>query len=69
MVVDEDIINEAPTVDPIRHGKILQVTENAKHKRVFSCCNTDCTTMTMWMWPKYCPWCGARLDGELDETN
>lgn len=21
------------------------------------------TEMTSWMWPKYCPWCGAKMNG------
>lgn len=54
---------------PVRHGKILQCIKNGKFNRVFSCCDTDCTTMTSWIWPKYCPWCGAKLDGDKNETN
>ncbi len=61
-----EMIDAAPTVDavPVRHGSIIESWETGRSKRKFSCCGADCTTMTQWMWPKYCPYCGANLDGE-----
>ncbi len=59
-------IDIAPTIDPesLRpKGRIIETIENGKMKRVFSCCNTDFTQMTMWMKAKYCPNCGAKMEG------
>jgi hypothetical protein len=58
---------EADEVVPATHiqklGNIVQTIKNGRACRTFSCCGTDCTEMTSWMWPKYCPWCGAKLNG------
>lgn len=56
-------IDSQPTLDyePVRHGEIIESNENGKRKRVFSCCGTDFTKLTMWMIPKYCPNCGAKM--------
>ena len=42
--------------------KIIQTVENGKMKRIFSCCDTDCTQMTSWMIPKFCPHCGSKIE-------
>lgn len=52
----------AADVAPVVHGRIIESRNTGCSKRKFSCCGTDCTTMTQWMWPKYCPYCGARMD-------
>lgn len=65
-------IAHAPTIDaePVRHGRIIEFWEDAYHpRRKFSCCGTDCTKLTQWIWPKYCPYCGAKLDEEIEEEN
>ena len=54
-------------VEPVRHGTIVTSSENGKCKRYFSCCGADCTAMTQWMWPKYCPNCGAKMDGGAED--
>lgn len=58
------IIN-APAADvaPVRHGRIIETIEDGHMKRDFSCCGVDFTKMTCWMTPKYCPNCGAKMDG------
>lgn len=58
----------APSADvvEVKHGQIIQTIENGKMKRVFSCCNTDFTQLTMWITPNYCPNCGARMDGDVN---
>ena len=53
----------AADVAPVRHGRIIETIEDGHMKRVFSCCGTDFTKMTCWMTPKYCPYCGAKMDG------
>lgn len=47
---------------PVKHGCIIQTIDNGKMKRVFSCCNTDFTQLTMWITPRFCPNCGAKMD-------
>lgn len=42
--------------------KIIQTVENGRMKRIFSCCGTDCTQMTSWMIPKFCPHCGSKTE-------
>ena len=60
-----DCIRFMDTADvaPVRHGNIIETIEDGRMKRVFSCCGTDFTKMTCWMTPKYCPNCGAKMDG------
>ena len=57
------IMLPAADVAPVLHGRIVQTLENGRMKRVFSCCGTDFTKLTSWMAPKYCPNCGAKMDG------
>lgn len=49
----------------VRHGHIIESWENGHSERKFSCCGKDCTTMTQWMWPNYCPYCGAKLSKKI----
>lgn len=65
-----DLIEMQPTADvaPVRHGRIVQTIENGHMKRVFSCCGTDFTKLTMWMAPDFCPNCGAKMDGNECEA-
>lgn len=42
-------------------GEIIETIKDGKMNRVFSCCGTDFTQLTMWMIPKYCPECGAKI--------
>lgn len=55
-------------VKPVRHGVVIESIENGKMKRIFSCCGEDFTKLTMWMGPKYCPNCGAKMDGERKDN-
>lgn len=70
-----NMIEDAPAADvaPVVHGRIIESWNTGRSKRKFSCCGTDYTTMTQWMWPKYCPNCGARMDiqngGDNDEAD
>ena len=67
--VDAKQIADAPTINavPVRYGRIIETIENGRMKRVFSCCETDFTEMTCWMFPDYCPNCGAKMDEEVSE--
>ena len=42
-------------------GEIIETIKDGKMNRVFSCCGTDFPQLTMWMTPKYCPECGAKI--------
>ena len=58
----------APAADvaPVVHGRIVGSLEDGRYRRRFSCCGEDATMMTQWVWPKYCPNCGAKMDGGAD---
>lgn len=60
-------IDNAPAADvtPVVHGRIVGSLEDGRYRRRFSCCGEDATMITQWAWPKYCPNCGAKMDGEL----
>lgn len=60
-------INSIPAADvaPVVHGRIVGSLEDGRYRRRFSCCGEDATMITQWAWPKYCPNCGAKMDGEL----
>lgn len=67
-----NLIDAQLTIDaePVRHGRIIEFWDDTYHpRRKFSCCGTDCTTLTLWVWPKYCPYCGAKLNGKAKEEN
>lgn len=63
-MLDEVDCFQSSDVAPVVHGRIIESWNTGRSKRKFSCCGTDCTTMTQWMWPKYCPYCGAKIGGE-----
>ena len=53
----------AADVAPVVHGRIVGSLEDGRYRRRFSCCGEDATMITQWAWPKYCPNCGAKIDG------
>lgn len=48
---------------------IVETIKDGKSHRMFSCCNTECTNMTSWIMPTYCPWCGKKIGTILREWN
>ena len=60
-----EIVASAPAADvaPVVHGRIVGSLEDGRYRRRFSCCGDDATMITQWAWPKYCPNCGAKMDG------
>ena len=62
---DADCIRymDAADVAPVVHGRIVVSLEDGRYRRRFSCCGEDATMITQWAWPKYCPNCGAKIDG------
>ena len=61
-----DALENIPSADvaPVVHGRIVGSLEDGRYRRRFSCCGEDATMITQWSWPKYCPNCGAKMDGE-----
>lgn len=53
---------KAAEVQPVKHGKWIGVD----YDTYFEC--SECKHMTDWQLYKYCPYCGARMDGEQNET-
>ena len=64
------IAASAPAADvaPVVHGRIVGSLEDGRYRRRFSCCGEDATMITQWAWPKYCPSCGAKMDGGADNA-
>lgn len=58
----------AADVAPVVHGRIVGSLEDGRYRRMFSCCGEDATMITQWAWPKYCPNCGAKMDGGADNA-
>ena len=63
-------INSIPAADvaPVVHGRIVGSLDDGRYRRRFSCCGEDATMITQWAWPKYCPNCGAKIDGGADNA-
>ena len=59
------MLEQLPAADvaPVVHGRIVGLLEDGRYRRMFSCCGADATVITQWAWPKYCPNCGAKMDG------
>ena len=55
-------------VATVRHGRIVGSLEDGRYRRRFSCCGEDATMITQWAWPKYCPSCGAKMDGGAENA-
>lgn len=51
----------AAAVQPVRHGHWIGVD----YDTFFEC--SECKNMTDWQRYKYCPYCGARMDGEQND--
>lgn len=64
------MIDRFPAADvaPVVHGRIVGSLEDGRYRRRFSCCGDDATMITQWIWPKYCPSCGAKIDGGADNA-
>jgi hypothetical protein len=64
------MIDRFPAADvaPVVHGRIVGSLEDVRYRRRFSCCEEDATMITQWVWPKYCPNCGAKMDGGADNA-
>ena len=56
------VLNDIKNADvqPIRHGRWIGVD----YDTYFEC--SECEHMTDWQNYKYCPYCGARMDGDTE---
>ena len=61
-----DMVRNAPMVDavPVRHGRWVVI--DAEEPRRYGC--SECKRLS-WNMENYCGNCGARMDGEDDETD
>ena len=72
--IDADVVisdikgMKAADVAPVVPGRIVGSLEDGRYRRRFSCCGEDATMITQWAWPKYCPNCGAKMDGGADNA-
>lgn len=61
------IIDNAPTIDPVRHGRWVPTEEMEEiYDETYRC--TECGFEMPGEW-KYCPNCGARMDGGSHEDD
>ena len=67
-MLDEVECFQPSDVAPVVHGRIVGSLEDGRYRRRFSCCGEDATMITQWAWPKYCPNCGAKMDGGADNA-
>lgn len=63
----EKIIKAAPINDPVKHGRWIFVNDMVSHIKCSECGDDICWVNTKR--PKYCPGCGAKMDGDKNETN
>lgn len=58
-------VGNAPTVDavPVKHGR-WELVDEAEPRR-YGC--SKCSCLSWYGTYKYCPNCGARMDGETDD--
>ena len=55
-------IKAQPTVDPVKHGHWIFVEKMVSYIKCSECGDDICWVNTKR--PKYCPSCGARMDGD-----
>ena len=58
------LVKRLPTVDPVKHGHWIFVEDMVSYIKCSECGDDICWVNTKR--PKYCPNCGARMDGEAE---
>ena len=56
------IVKNQDTVDPVKHGRWIFVEDMVSYIKCSECGDDICWVNTKR--PKYCPGCGARMDGD-----
>ena len=59
------IIKNQDTVDPVKHGRWVFVNDMVSYIKCSECGDDICWVNTKR--PKYCPSCGARMDGSAND--
>ena len=59
------IVKNQDTVDPVKHGRWVFVNDMVSYIKCSECGDDICWVNTKR--PKYCPGCGARMDGEQND--
>ena len=59
------LVKRLPTVDPVKHGHWIFVKDMVSYIRCSECGDDICWVNTKR--PKYCPSCGARMDGSAND--
>ena len=59
------IVKYQDTVDPVKHGHWVFVNDMVSYIKCSECGDNICWVNTKR--PKYCPGCGARMDGEQND--
>ena len=65
----EDYVHKAKTIDaePVKHAHwIIIDQQDANEKPDFRCSSCYCIS-PIWGYTRYCPNCGALMDGEIEE--
>lgn len=61
MVYEQKSVDDIPTIDPVRHGRWIDDTQEGKGEWLLcSECGEGSPEVCEW---NYCPNCGARMDG------
>lgn len=56
------VITMSKTIDPVKHGRWIFVEDMVSYIKCSECGDDICWVNTKR--PKYCPGCGARMDGD-----
>ena len=59
------LVKRLPAQDPVKHGHWIFVEDMVSHIRCSECGDDICWVNTKR--PKYCPKCGARMDGNTND--
>ena len=59
------VVKTCPTIDPVKHGRWIFVEDMVSYIKCSECGEYLCWVNTKR--PKYCPHCGARMDGEQND--
>lgn len=59
------LVKRLPTVDPVKHGRWIFVGDMVSYIKCSECGDDICWVNSKR--PKYCPNCGAKMDGDAND--
>ena len=59
------VVKTCPTIDPVKHGHWVFVNDMVSYIKCSECGDDICWVNTKR--PKYCPRCGAKMDGDAND--